>query len=210
MIRIMIDFETVANGLKPAIFELGYVAFDEDYKEIDYGIIGIDLLSSLFAGLDISQGTIDWWRSQSAEAKKSAIESQVDALTIKQALEGFMSILDTLRADDAAMTGEAGVLELIGNGMISDNVWLMSACEAVGINLQEHLLHTEHFCYRQEMKRALRQYGWNPHWEIPFKGTKHNSVDDCRHQIRCLEALEKLDDSDPELIPEAISLILGE
>ena len=80
--------------------------------------------------------------------------------------------------------------------MISDNVWLMSAANATGIEMDDYVRFYEHGCFRQEMRNCKKMYGVNPNKDLPFLGIKHDALDDARHQVRALVTYWEMQEAD--------------
>lgn len=201
-INIMIDLETMGVGLNPAILEISAIAFDDRFKVIEEFSTGVSLLSSIIAGLEINQSTVDFWKSQSDDAKGILLKNQDCSLRLNTALSEFSNFVKSVRGMD-----DCEKILLFGNGSTNDNVWMMSAYKACGMNFDEVVLYNEHACYRQKIRDAKSNYGiWIPE-EIDFDGVKHYGLDDCKHQIRCLNAIEILDNTDHDFLDEVISTL---
>ena len=99
MTGIMLDFESMAVGMKPALTELGAVAFDESNFEIfDTFHVGITLGSSIVAGLEVHQSTVEFWQGQNEAAKESFKESQLDAYNLDHVLRDFMDFINRIKS----------------------------------------------------------------------------------------------------------------
>lgn len=180
-INVMVDIETMGVGLKPALLSIAAIAFDEEGSEVSEFEVGVNLASCIFAGLDVNMSTIEFWKGQSEEAQKALMEVQFKSLTLGGALGSLFKWTNSVKEKHPAED-----FLLWGNGMISDNVWLLSASNAIGLDMSEYIKHYEHACYRQEMRNCKKIYGINPHKEIPFIGVEHDAMDDTRHQVRAL------------------------
>ncbi|WJZ27892.1 exonuclease [Serratia phage 92A1] len=94
------DFETFNSVANSTVIDLALIAFDPDptvYESFAELIargkrIKFDLASQK-GKRSVSTGTIAWWKSQSAEAKKNLVKSAEDVTT----LEGTRQALDYLR-----------------------------------------------------------------------------------------------------------------
>lgn len=74
--NIMIDFETFAVSNKAAVASLGFAVFTRE-NIIDSGGWTINVASSLLAGGEVDPDTMDWWKSQSVEAKSDLIHGGI-------------------------------------------------------------------------------------------------------------------------------------
>lgn len=132
----MIDLETM--GLLPgcAVLSIGAVMFDRHGTEVRrhhvagrYGEddrpanahfhAGIDLVSSLMAGLTVDQGTVEWWQHQDDKAREALADLQ------RERLEVVVAAFEQWWRAHQPETVWA-------NGPASDVVWWEAACRAVG------------------------------------------------------------------------------
>jgi len=186
-IDIMLDLETMGVGISPAIMEIAAVVFDPEgnTQDIEHHFhSGVTLASSVMSGLKITDSTIDFWRKQSDAAKQSMYSSQTTGNELLGvALEWFFEWIGELKAEF-----KDDDIRLWGNGILADNLWLYSACEAVGIDFSSNVSHWEHSDFRTLMETCEAVTGVNPKKELDFVGVQHNPVDDCIHQIKCVQA----------------------
>jgi hypothetical protein len=89
--HVMIDLETLDVTPTATILTIGAVKFDPNGDEINnpncdkfYCRVDIDSCDQL--GLTVSQSTLDWWASQSAEAQEAAFDP-ADRIHIKDAMD---------------------------------------------------------------------------------------------------------------------------
>ncbi len=184
-IHVMLDLETMGVGMSPAITEIAAVSFDpySDESNGDVFHTGVSLVSSILLGLDIDQSTIDFWRNQSDEAKQATIRSQENSRRLKGALYDLFFFLDVAKQQ----SGQDDI-RIWGNGVLSDNLWIMSACKRVGITFEDHIRHWQHSDFRTLMEVCEATTGFNPKKQLKNDGVLHNPVDDCRYQIKCVQA----------------------
>jgi len=89
---IMIDIETISTASNAVICSLAAIKFDrfgktpilEDMNQI---YIRVSIESCEVLGMHKDQGTIDWWKTQSADIRYEAMENPVDRVDIKTALQ---------------------------------------------------------------------------------------------------------------------------
>lgn len=184
MTKIMVDLETVGTRAGCAILSIGAVRFDEFTCEVGDSFYEIIRLSSCEnSGLFKDPSTMEWWSSQSPEAREVLLAAQSnsdgDNCSLFEALRNFN---DYLRRINIAL----GPVELYGNGSDFDNAILISAYAAAGIkpNFGSH----SNRCYRT-LKELV------PHIKISRSGVHHNALDDARsqayHAIKILDFLGK-------------------
>lgn len=102
MVDFIIDFETMGTGEKAAVIDLAVIAFNHDPEVIESfdelvsrGLkIKFDLKSQQGKRL-FTKSTIEWWKSQSAEAKKNIAASPEDVTT----LDGLVKFQEYLKAE---------------------------------------------------------------------------------------------------------------
>jgi|LGVF01.2.fsa_nt_gb hypothetical protein len=126
------DLETLGNGIKPVIAQIGAASFDIKTGEIlDTFKINIDIESCKQVGLEVNEDTVKWWEVQSQEAKDSVFNSG-DKVELTKALQKFSSWL--IKVSD----GKINELNMWGKGIGADNIWLESAYDAVSLKYPIH------------------------------------------------------------------------
>lgn len=178
IIDIMTDLETLDNNKNPVITQISAVSFDivsgERFTEFNKLV---NPKSGIDAGLTINGGTVSWWLSQDKDVIKNVfIKSIEDGLDLKEVLLSFSEYIKKVREFH-----KADEIRLWGNGCLSDNVWLESAYDAVG--LPYPWSYNEHTDVRTLVDLGRRKFGIDPKETIEFKGDKHNAIDDCHYQI---------------------------
>ena len=89
---IMVDIETLANSSNSAITQIGAVVFDRySGKIIDKFKINVDAQSCIDLGMEMNVDTIEWWMTQSKEARESILEKP--RLLIDKALTDFVDFI---------------------------------------------------------------------------------------------------------------------
>ena len=159
----MLDIETMGTGSNAAIVSIGAVRFDDNGVTDKFDKV-VNLTSCLFAGFDINQETIDWWRKQSTKAQKTLLRRSV---SISRVLTEFSDWI----GEDAVVWG---------NGSDFDNVILSNAYKVMEKELPWKFYKNR--CYRSV--KALY-----PDIEIKRVGTHHNAVDDAESQALHLIAM---------------------
>ena len=164
--NIMIDLETLGTSPDSAILSIGLVSFDKS---------GIKDRLEVFCDIDTQRdrrsnhGTLEWWLSQSEEARKAIAQGMKNALPLQRAL-----LLDVkLFIQDA---GEN--VKVWGNGSDFDNAILAHAHASHNITLPWKFWNNR--CYRT-IKSLFRDVP-----ESARSGVYHSAVDDAEHQANHL------------------------
>jgi hypothetical protein len=93
----MIDIETLGNGPTSVILSIGAVAFDPDSNAIGEGFtVLIEIDSCLRAGLTVDGSTIQWWMTQSEEARELFNQLDTRAWPLKIALRNLKEWMEGL------------------------------------------------------------------------------------------------------------------
>lgn len=163
----MLDIESLGTAPGSAILSISAVKFADDGslgKEFD---VSIYLDSCIEAGLKIDASTIIWWMRQSSEARDILTDDRVRC-DIRIALEGFSNWYHKNMKE--------------GNKIFAkDPDFDCSLLEEAYRKLRLHCP----FNYRSKI--AVRTLSaLRPEFEKneEFTGTKHNGIDDCKHQIK--------------------------
>lgn len=169
----MVDIETLGNKSNSVIVSIAAVGFDIVtgimYDEI---FLRVNPQSCLDAGLKVDADTIIWWMNQ----EKSAIDFNFnkEGLNFSAALHEFYKFVETLKPSELRVWGNSarfdlGILENAYNAIKKPIPWLYKLERDVRTLV--------------EFNPALK--------EIPFKGIRHNPLDDCKHQIKYCSAIYK-------------------
>jgi DNA polymerase III epsilon subunit-like protein len=166
----MIDLETM--GLRPnaAIVSIGVTHFDAT-QIIDRFHTAVNLQSCIDAGLVTDQGTVDWWATQSQEARSSW--DVPDAPPLMDALKSFG---DFVRRHSSYINDVCPW----GNGADFDLVLLVSAYRA--LDADPPWKFWNHHCFRT-VKNLFPKGG------TVRRGTHHNALDDAVTQTEHLQAI---------------------
>lgn len=189
-VDVMLDLETMGVGNNPALIQLAAVAFNsetgEEYVKFDRKI---DLQSSMDAGLTITAGTIKFWmthKSVSQETRDIVMEQTEDfgkqGDSIEEVLTSFKTWYKSLPTLTKKKLGCAW-----GNGAASDNVWVRSAYEAIGV--KPPFIFRDDLCLRT-LRTLAKRKGYSS-YDLYFDGNMHDGLDDCRYQIKDLIEIKK-------------------
>jgi len=175
MRNVMVDLETV--GMRPGcgILSIGAVFFDnKGVGQEFYQVVNMKSCSKKL-GFHADQSTLDWWKNQSAEAKKAFEQSEAgEGIDITDGLTQFNAFLRTGTESP----------KVWGNGADFDNAILAVAYALTGVKVGWKPYDGR--CYR-----TLK--GFLPANKLQRTGTFHNALDDAKsqaaHAITLLNAL---------------------
>lgn len=168
MKHIMLDLETMGNGSRAAIIQIGAVEFSTTSLGREFKV-NVDLTSSLRAGLEVDGSTIYWWMQQSEAARASVY---APGMSLKDALVRFAEFV----------RNEVKAEFVWGNGATFDNVILRNAYRAIDEPCPWH------FRGDRDM-RTLISIAKSKGITGPTvdKGTEHDALDDARRQAQIVQ-----------------------
>lgn len=172
---LMLDLETLDNVATTAIVQIGAVVFDRDSGDIiDEFKADVDPQSCVDVGLTIGVDTIMWWLKQSDEARVSITSTPRGR--IQEVLANLNSFVTKYEPDPREV-----------------NVWchatfdfpiMQNIYKAVGKDAPWH--------YRSARDlRTLTDLSGANIYAIRRKGTYHDALDDCKHQVKQLHMCMK-------------------
>jgi hypothetical protein len=178
MRHVMIDLETLGTVPGCVILSIGAVEFLPETGQLGqefYAVVNTASCEEAF--LTISEKTMSWWQSQSAEARAVVDMAAIGGGALADVLNSFNVWL--------AGIGTAKDLRLYGNGADFDNPILASAYDAVKI--KPHAAPYGGRCYRT-LKNLHELFGpaFKAHKLEHRSGTHHNALDDAKSQARHL------------------------
>lgn len=166
---VMVDLETVGNRPGCGILSIGAVAFDPKTGELGEEMYEVVRLSTCEkAGLTTQKSTMDWWKSQSKEARK-VLEQASKAtgnLTLEEALEKLTAFLTPFGLRN---------VRVWGNGGDFDNAILSAAYGALDKDCPWDFWNNR--CYRTLKNLA-------PHVKMLKDGVQHNALADAKQQAK--------------------------
>lgn len=185
VVDLMLDLETLGTGSNACIFQLSAVPFKLNTGELsEVGTFNmlIDPTSSSKAGGKIDGDTVQWWFSQDKDlVQKIFVNAIVQGQSLEFTLNSFSAYVEELKQFYKAKT-----VQIWGNGIAADNVWLNNAYKSV--NLKYPVTFRDDMDVRT-LVRIGKEFDIDMKDKIPFEGQKHNAIDDCRHQIKYLCAI---------------------
>jgi len=176
MIHVMCDLETFGTTPGCAIRSIGAVTFtlDEgDHAEQSFSA-NIDTHSCLYARLHIEQGTHEWWKKQSAEARE-ALQKNVEPLT--EVVANFNNWCRWI--------APPADLRIWSQGSNFDVVLWEAAARAVGRGVPWKF-------YNCRDTRTLYDLADFDPRSVAREGVYHSALDDARHQVRCCREAYRL------------------
>lgn len=161
--HLMLDIETMGTDSFSSILSIGAVEFDiKTGKTGKEFYTNVDLQSCLDIGLTINASTVMWWMERSEQARKDLTKRA--PIPIAEALKKFS---DFCNKD----------YQIWGNSARFDCGILQNAYDKMFIPIP--------WDFRKE--RCVRTLvSFNPGIKdaVPFSGTSHNALDDCKFQIK--------------------------
>lgn len=175
---IMVDIETLGTDSNSVVVSISALVFNlatgELGKEFE---IGIDMLEQALHGGIIDNNTVQWWSNQSNKAKEQLV--RLDRVSVSEALELFNMWIE----DNIATLKDA---KLWGNGSGFDNVLIRNLYRRHNVDFV-----LPYWCDNDV--RTLVTLSNIDTRVYKFEGTKHNGIDDCKHQIKyCADAYKAL------------------
>ena len=165
----MIDLETMGLAHNAAIISIGVTHFNAtEIKDTFY--TNVLLQSCIDVGLSTTPSTVDWWKTQSEDARSAWDDPHAP------------SIIDALKGLQDWMYSKGNLNDIVpwGNGADFDITILRNAFEAVAAD--PPWKYWNHRCFR-----TLK--GVFPVVVMPREGTHHNALDDAKHQTKILQVL---------------------
>lgn len=165
--HVMIDLETLGKSPGCIVLSIGARTFDKEgvgaffYEEIDSA-------DSLKAGLFSDKDTLAWWENQQIEAKSLLAQCRGGGDgSVADVCAHFMEFLHKYCEVD---------FYIWGNGASFDEPILAELLKTIGVRPPWKYYSSR--CYRT--LHAIGRTNKVP--ETPFKGAKHNALDDATYQ----------------------------
>lgn len=163
---IMLDLETLGTNSNAPIVSIGAVWFDLERLGTSFYVV-LDLEEQVnYLRRKIDPKTIQWWMTQSEEARKVfAVETE----DVYEGLEKFEQFVGTSNPN------------IWGNGSDFDNILLGNLYDSLGY--KKPWSYSKNRCYR-----TLKNLGIMTREPFPeFEGTQHDALADAKHQARCAQ-----------------------
>lgn len=161
---VMLDLETLGTGANSAIISIGACEFNPDTGEIGSTFKAVVCRNSCFQiGCTYDPSTMEWWNSQSEEAKAGSFSHKAPS-EVRLALTAFS---DWLRRD----------AQLWGNGSDFDNAMLAEMYRK--LDMPQPWKFWNNRCYRT-IKNMFPDVSMSRH------GVHHDALDDAISQAKHL------------------------
>ncbi len=157
--NVMIDLETMGTNSNAAVVSIGAVSFETNIRATFY--TAVDLESCCKLGGIIDKSTVEWWQRQPKSVRDSLGVGTIEA---SEAIRIFNEWF--------AKQGNMRSIKVWGNGADFDNVILANMIKRSGAKVP--WLYYNNRCFRT-LKNLLPI-------QIPFKGEKHNALNDAVYQ----------------------------
>ena len=176
MKNIMIDIETLGTSADAVILSVSACYFEPSTGEIgDKFDKQINLKASIAAGRDIDASTVLWWMSQDDNARKQFATNH-KAAKMTDVLKDFATFIKPKSL-------------VWGNGASFDLTILSTAYARCKLPLPWMFWDERDVRTIVHIGQAL---GFNPKKDMPFKGVRHNALDDSIHQSKYVSAIWQL------------------
>ena len=170
--HVVVDIETLGTIPGAPIVQIAAVAFDLGASEDEWELFEVKVdVRSLIYKEGISFDTLAWWVSQD-KGTIDEVFGEAERLDIASALNSFHK-----------WRGFTHTKNLWGNGAAFDNE-LLKAALLQYCGIREPWNFRIDRCFRT-VKNLYKEQVPEP----PFIGTKHNALDDARHQARWLSQI---------------------
>lgn len=174
--HLMIDLETMGTNTSAPIVAIGAVFFNPQTGEIGpVFYIVISLVDAMNTGAVPDGGTIEWWLTQSSEARSAILTDQTK---LKDGLLLFREFINE-HSDEK-------FVQVWGNGVAFDNAILRTSYERLSIPCPWHYCNDRDVRTIVELGKAM---DFDVRTAIPFEGERHNALDDARHQAKYVSAI---------------------
>lgn len=177
--NIMIDIETLSTHTNASIIQIAAVEFNKyNGKTGKECCIKICPNEWCLNQRHVDGNTIKWWMEQDKEVVETIFNNTDNTVTLKDGLiilENFVKECDNVENDEEAVI-------VWGNGSTMDITILQSAYEYFNMN-------TPWKYWAVNDVRTIVSLNPDIKENCPFEGTKHNPIDDCKHQIKYLSQI---------------------
>jgi hypothetical protein len=215
-VDIMLDLETLGLKDNIVITQIAAVAFtiENGQNLSEFNVSGISTRSCIDYGFKIDGSTIEWWLKQDHKLFNDIVIKSLlsDGPDIKSTLISF-----TKWINDIKIKYKVKYVNIYGNGILADNKWISQAFDLVNLPIPWN--YTDNRDVRTYVDIYKHLFEVCPTYKDPTKidfiGTKHNALDDCKHQIRyicnifsTLSRLNKINLDDSKVITSDDSKVI--
>lgn len=184
MHNIMVDCETLGVGKRCVLLDIALVRFDINTGELGEVLhVCIDRKTQQDAGRLTDQSTIDWWEKQSDDAKEIFNVIEQEGMSWSEAMNAVHHFICKVRN-----------ATLWSNGANFDIAILEEAYHMAGKRQPWQMWKTRCVRTLHDIVKELTGMKWKDN--VPPPAVAHNSVEDCKYQIRyCVEAYAALNNA---------------
>jgi hypothetical protein len=169
---VMIDLETMGTNAMAPIVQIAAVLWETDNGVVQQTFqTHVSLSDELKYGFRPDAGTIMFWMEQSEEARSALVKGQLRAKPTKQMLTDLSLWFFKHKLERSVVWT---------NGPSFDSTILASHYRKFNEDLPWSFWNDR--CFRTLMS----ELSFNPKNE-PRTGVHHNALDDCLHQIKCIQ-----------------------
>lgn len=176
MRHMMFDLESFSLSNTPVLASIGAVFFDpvDGVESADGFYDVLDMQSQLNAGSSVDMDTILWWLEQEKSAQKALLTPQTPIHSFDKQFRAWID-------GQLRKTGHTHRdLRVWGYPATSDNVWIKSMYDTMGLNLPWE--YWQNRCMSTVKSLYLNL-------EVPWTGTAHNALDDALWQAEYMVQL---------------------
>ena len=169
----MIDIETMSTAQNALILSVSACYFNPKTGDIGEKFDEqINLQSSLNANRNVDANTLVWWMSQD-DAAREQFKNINRAKSMTEVLTDFAKFVDRRAL-------------VWGNGSSFDLGILTTAYAKCKIKLPWDFWNERDV---RTIVQVGRMFDFNPKQDMPFKGVRHNALDDSIHQAKYVSAI---------------------
>jgi hypothetical protein len=162
---MMLDVETFSTDSNGVIVSVSAVMFDLDTGATgDTFEMGVDINEQVKNGAVIDGGTVNWWLAQPDDAQAQLLI--LHPTPVNKVLKKFN-----------AFCVKNDINSMWGNGATFDNVLLRNLYKRHDITFKVPYWADRDVRTLVAIKRINTK-------DFEFEGTRHNGIDDCKHQIK--------------------------
>jgi len=164
MTDVMLDLETLGTDSNSVVISISAVEFNRKTGKLGREFeMGLDKFEQIEKGGIVDTATVEWWASQSQEAKDEI--NRLEKINVPHVLRAYA---DWIRQSKA--------MTVWGNGATFDNVILENLFKRHGVAYPTKF-------WDNRCVRTLCDLLRIDSRKTKFIGVKHRGIDDCKHQI---------------------------
>ncbi|AUR87947.1 ribonuclease H-like domain protein [Vibrio phage 1.106.O._10N.286.51.F7] len=178
MEHVMLDIETLGTGVNSVILSIGACYFNPDTGDLGESFhVHVDAKSCCDHGLNVDISTVLWWLSQDSSSQSKITDGQSKSIPLTDALNKLSQFISLHKET-----------KVWGNGPTFDNAIIGNAYQSVNIKCPWE------FRNERDVRTVVdlgRKVGFNPKYDMPFSGVRHDALDDAIHQAKYVSEIYK-------------------